>query len=75
MQGLGVTLLPCCYGDRLDGLRLVVVPIEELVTSLWILTHKDLRRSALVRAFIDFYLPRLRGMKDELAGRPASWPK
>ena len=70
-QGLGVSLLPCCYAHRLDGLRPVVAPIDELVTGLWILTHKDLRRSALVRAFIDFYLPRLRAMKDELAGRRA----
>lgn len=67
-QGLGLTILPCCYGDLLPGLVRVMGPLKESEVGLWILTHQDLRRSALVRAFIDFFLPRLRAMAPSLAG-------
>ena len=68
-QGLGAAVLPCCYGDRLDNLVRFAGPLEESEVSLWLLTHRELRRSATVRAFIDFYLPILRRKSKALAGR------
>ena len=43
-------------------------PFADAEVSLWILTHRDLRRTATVRAFIDFYVPRLRATKAALTG-------
>lgn len=56
-SGLGLTLLPCFLGDREPGLRRV--PGAEVVQdrSLWLLLHDDLRRTARVRAFLDFVAP------------------
>jgi len=53
-QGFGATLLPCFLGDTSPRLIRVGHPIEGLDMGLWILTHADLRRSARVRAFMDF---------------------
>ena len=61
-SGLGVALLPCVYGDQKDGLVRVGEPVPEAEDSLWLLTHRDLRRSGTVRAFIDHYLEKLRGV-------------
>jgi DNA-binding transcriptional LysR family regulator len=54
LQGFGATLLPCFLGDYSPSLTRVGPPHEELDVGLWILTHSDLRRSARVRAFMDF---------------------
>jgi DNA-binding transcriptional LysR family regulator len=54
LQGLGATLLPCFLGDRSPDLTRVGQPLPELDMGLWMLTHSDLRRSARVRAFMDF---------------------
>ena len=53
-QGLGATLLPCFLGDRTSDLARIGNPLPELDAGLWMLTHSDLRRSARVRAFMDF---------------------
>ena len=54
LQGLGATLLPCFLGDRSPDLTRIGSPLPELDVGLWMLTHSDLRRSARVRAFMDF---------------------
>ena len=54
LQGLGATLLPCFLGDRSPDLARIGSPLPELDVGLWMLTHSDLRRSARVRAFMDF---------------------
>jgi DNA-binding transcriptional LysR family regulator len=54
LQGLGATLLPCFLGDRSPDLARVGYLLPELDVGLWMLTHSDLRRSARVRAFMDF---------------------
>jgi DNA-binding transcriptional LysR family regulator len=53
-QGLGAALLPCVLGDVSPALIRLAPPLAELEAGLWILTHSDLRRSARVRAFMDF---------------------
>ena len=54
LQGFGATLLPCFLGDRSPDLTRVGYLLPELDLGLWMLTHSDLRRSARVRAFMDF---------------------
>jgi DNA-binding transcriptional LysR family regulator len=54
LQGFGATLLPCFLGDRRPDLVRLSYLLPELDTGLWMLTHSDLRRSARVRAFMDF---------------------
>jgi DNA-binding transcriptional LysR family regulator len=52
--GIGVALLPCYLGDGERGLeRALVDPVAELATELWMVTHRDLRNTARVRAFFD----------------------
>ncbi len=51
-------LLPCFVGDPDPGLRRIGEPVAS--SSLWLLIHADLRRSARVRALVDFLVPRLR---------------
>ena len=54
LQGLGATLLPCFLGDGRPDLARIGPLLFELDLGLWMLTHSDLRRSARVRAFMDF---------------------
>lgn len=55
-RGQGVAILPCCYGDRIEGLERVEGLIEDrLATGLWVLTHPDFRQSPRVRAAMDFF--------------------
>ncbi len=53
-QGMGVGVLPCFVGEACAGLARVGEPIAELDSELWILTHRDYRSLARVRAFFDF---------------------
>ncbi len=50
-------VLPCFVGDRDASLPRIGEPIA--MNQLWLLVHADLRRSARVRALIDFLVPRL----------------
>lgn len=52
--GLGLAALPCYLGDSSSDLRRVHPPIAAMETTLWILTHEDLRRTARIRAFTEF---------------------
>jgi DNA-binding transcriptional LysR family regulator len=53
-QGFGSALLPCFLGDPRKALVRIGQPPSDVDVGLWILTHTDLRRSARVRAFMDF---------------------
>lgn len=53
--GLGMVWVPAFLGDLSPGLqRIPGVPVEPS-RSIWILLHNDLRRTARVRAFVDFF--------------------
>lgn len=52
--GIGLAALPCYLGDRAPLLRRLTPPLETVRTGLWILTHEDLRRTARIRAVMDF---------------------
>jgi len=81
-QGLGAAALPCYLADADAGLRRLTPPLPEMATSLWLLTHPDLRRVARVRAFAAFAATWLHDQRAVLeggiapgpAGRPAGPP-
>lgn len=53
--GMGVTLLPCYLGDEDDQLRRALpAPVPDARSVLWLLTHSDLKRTARIRAVMDF---------------------
>ena len=53
--GLGLALLPCYFGDVATGLRRVTpAALAEPRSALWLLTHDDLKRTARIRATLDF---------------------
>ncbi len=69
--GLGAAVLPACVADGQSGLRRLESR-PELSVGLWLLTHADLRRTARVRALLDWLaeaLPPLVGVGDA-AGAP-----
>ena len=52
--GIGLAVLPCYLGDPEPALvRALPQPIADLRSEMWIVTHRDLRRTARVRAFFD----------------------
>jgi DNA-binding transcriptional LysR family regulator len=67
--GLGVAPLPCFLGDRDRELVRVKAPIADMATTLWVLIHPDLRRTARIRAFVDFIIPELNRLRPLLEGR------
>lgn len=68
-QGLGVAPLPFFLGDPEPGLRQVMAPPKEFASELWLLTHPDLRRTARVRAFVDFLLEAFEQVKTRIEGK------
>ena len=61
--GLGLAALPCYLGDRSATLMRMSQPIEAMRTSLWLLTHEQLRRTARIRTFMEFVGAALRRRK------------
>jgi len=52
--GLGIAPLPFFLADPEPGLKRVIEPPKEFTSELWLLTHPQLKRTARVRAFVDF---------------------
>ena len=52
--GLGVGRIACCVGDLDPDLCRMPLPFEISKTGLWLLTHRDLQRTARIVAFIGF---------------------
>lgn len=70
--GLGLALLPCYLGDLEPDIERILEPLDELTRELWLITHKDLRTTARVRAFFDHVGGGLLARRDLLEGaRPA----
>lgn len=71
--GMGLVLLPCYFGDTAAGLRRVVprTPANPR-SSLWLLTHEDLSRTARIRATMDFLARALISQRALLEGRLAA---
>jgi DNA-binding transcriptional LysR family regulator len=69
--GIGLALLPCFLGDLSPALARVLPPPAELTRELWIATHRDLRRTARVRAFMAFVGAAIQRERPLLEGRKA----
>ena len=52
--GLGVAILPCLAADRDPDLIRLLPPERVRSVDLWLVTHRDLVRTARVRAVLDF---------------------
>lgn len=70
--GVGLGLLPCFLADPEPALVRLPLPAPELETGLWLLTHEDLRRTARIRAVLDFLAEALGAERDLLEGRSAA---
>lgn len=66
--GMGLALLPCFLGDQEPGLTRV--PGTGLLPgkSLWLLFHGDLRRTARIRALVDFLVPAIKAQRSLIEG-------
>ena len=68
-DGAGLAVLPCYLADGDARLARIGGTIPELATDLWLLTHADLRKTARVRAFLDFVAAAVADRRDRLMGR------
>ncbi|WP_366554135.1 LysR family transcriptional regulator [Aquibaculum sediminis] len=74
MAGMGLAPLPCGIADREAKLERICDLPPSFSLDLWLLTHEDLRRTARIRAFLDFMAEALAGEAELLEGRkPEAW--
>jgi DNA-binding transcriptional LysR family regulator len=66
--GTGRGEMPCYVGDNHPLLERLTPPIRELAAEYWVIVHRDLRRSACVRAVIDWMKALFAEQRDVLAG-------
>ena len=66
--GTGRGVLPCSVGDGHPLLERLTPPIPEIAAEYWIIVHRDLRRSACVRAVIDWMKALFTEQREVLAG-------
>ncbi|WGR92443.1 LysR substrate-binding domain-containing protein [Bradyrhizobium sp. ISRA443] len=72
IAGLGLALLPCYVGDLAPGLRRVTPKtLAEPRSALWLLTHDDLKRTARIRATLDFLAKALAAERALFEGKRA----
>ncbi len=69
VEGFGVSALPCFLADPDTRLKRIMSPPDKLASELWLLTHPDLRRTARVKALMDFLTEALQKEKDLIEGR------
>jgi DNA-binding transcriptional LysR family regulator len=74
VEGLGVSTLPCLFGDAEPRLRRLPPGIVGH-HDVWIVVHPDVRTSARVRAVTDFFVERITGQAKVLAGQTPRGPK
>jgi DNA-binding transcriptional LysR family regulator len=70
--GFGLAVLPCFLADSESGLARIFAPDVSLTSGLWLLTHRDLRDTARIRAFMDFMARSIRSQKSLLEGKRAA---
>lgn len=69
VAGLGVAALPCYLADRNPKLRRVSKPLPAMATDLWLLTHADLRKTARVRAIMEWLANGLGAARELIEGK------
>jgi DNA-binding transcriptional LysR family regulator len=70
LAGLGLAVLPCYVGAQTAGSRRFAPKVlPEVRSALWLLTHDDLKRTARIRATLDFLAKALASERALLEGR------
>jgi DNA-binding transcriptional LysR family regulator len=64
-----LAVLPCFLADLEPTLVRVLPPDAGLTSGLWLLTHRDLRETARIHAFMDFIAQSIRSQKPLLEGK------
>lgn len=59
--GMGLAVLPCFIADRDPDLLRLLPPEDVLSLDLWLVVHRDLLRTARVRAVMDFLHEAIKG--------------
>ncbi len=68
--GVGLAMLPCYVGDLAPALcRVTPRTLAEPRSALWLLTHDDLKRTARIRATLDFLAKALVSERALLEGK------
>ncbi len=68
-SGLGLSVLPCYLAEREPEVVRLFPPDQALGVDLWLVTHGELRRTARIRAFVDFMTESILKDLDTLEGR------
>lgn len=66
--GLGLAFLPCNVAADHGGLSRLAFDTSGQGTSLWLLTHREIRHAARIKAFMDHMAHALRGERVRLEG-------
>lgn len=69
-SGYGIGVHTCIVADRQPALVRILPGDAPFVQEIWLATHKDLRRSARIRAVLDFLIELFEENSDALMGRP-----
>ena len=73
--GVGLAPLPCFLGDAAPRLHRLTEPDRTVGPSLWLLTHKDLRKTARIKAWMEYASEKLREWRPLFEGeRPGAPP-
>lgn len=72
--GAGAAALAMPYAARCPGLVRLSDPLSGFGTEVWLLTHRDLRRNARVRAFLDHMYEGLTAWRRAAPGLEAAEP-
>ncbi len=67
-SGAGLAPLPMMLGGSTEGLEAVLAPVPEIGSRIYLVMHKDLRRTARVRAFSDFIAVEFARLRPHLMG-------
>ena len=62
--GGGACILPMVYAERSEMLVRLSEVLDGFDTDMWLLTHRDLRRNARVRAFFEHCYDGLKSFRD-----------
>lgn len=68
-SGAGLAYLPCFMGDREPALTRYRAPEPRHDLELWLLYHRDLRRTKRVELFREHLMREIAGMRDLFEGR------
>lgn len=74
LGGLGLAVLPCYLADGEPDLLRLLGPREVVLRDLWLVLHRDSRRIARVRAFVDHFAEEVAAQAQQLHGDLAPGP-